>query len=154
MFKLIKIDNARMNVPEPEYFEIAPRNNVMAGQALFLENGRLVHVTSSSPVEFISMADGAEGKTIPVCRVSSNQIWETRIDDSDRIWENANPGSTVSVNADSVEISNVNADFSHCVIVCRGEPDTYQSGSAVGGPVRVRFLCNFGRDASSGKTEF
>ena len=153
MFKLIKIDNSRINVPEPEYFEIAPRNNVNAGQALFLDNGLLAHVTSSSPVEFISMADGTEGKTIPVCRVSSNQIWETRIDGNERIWENAKPGSTVSVNADGVEISNVNADFSHCVIVCRGEADTHQNGYEVGGPVRVRFLCNFGRDASSTKAE-
>lgn len=41
MFRLLKIENARMNVPEPEYLEVTAAEAVAEGEALVLSGGKL-----------------------------------------------------------------------------------------------------------------
>lgn len=158
MFKLIKIDNARMNVPEPEYYEcgssIRPDDPIKCGEVVFLKMGKLCKVNDNSAKEFVAMADGVAGETIPVCRICKEQVWETRIDDSESGWGLTDLGTTVNVTSEGVnpytDLPSKNAD---AVIVEKGEPDTFESnGKPSGGYVRIRFLCNYGKDASSGQT--
>ncbi len=159
MFKLIKIDNARMNVPEPEYYEcgetITPDDPIKCGEVVYLDQGKLRKVSEPTVKEFVTMADGVAGETIPVCRLCKEQVWETRLDSTDRIWGISHPGSTVNVASNNI---NGNAappvPVADAVIVEKGEPDTFaENGAPTGGYVRIRFLCNYGKDASSEKTQ-
>ena len=159
MFKLIKIDNARMNVPEPEYYEcgetITTNNPIKCGEVVYLNQGKLCKVSEPSAKEFVAMADGIAGETIPVCRLCKEQVWETRCDGTDRIWSLCRPGTTVNVTSDGIntycDMPTTGAD---AVIVEKGEADKFEeNGSPKGGIVRIRFLCNYGKDASSEKTQ-
>ena len=152
MFKLIKIDNARMNVPEPEYYECG--ETFKCGQVVYLNQGKLFNVSEPTVKEFVAMADGVAGETIPVCRICKEQVWETRFEGTDRSWSIVSPGVTVNVSSIGInaytELPTTAAD---AVIVEKGEPDTFDSnGTPTGGYVRIRFLCNYGKDASSEKT--
>lgn len=154
MFRLIKIDNARMNVPEPEYYEC--EEDIKCGWALAQLEGKLRPASESDVKEFIAMADGKAGETIPVCRISKEQVWESHIvSDSERIWAEAIPGATVYTEQYGICTTSINAKNSDAIIVSKGEPDSFWEDGGVtyatGGPVRIRFLCNFGRDATDNK---
>ena len=159
MFKLIKIDNARMNVPEPEYYVCGA--SITCGQALYLDGYSLklggydTNFSRKNPVEFIAMADGKNGETIPVCRVNNAQVWETTAEGSESLYGRANPGTTVIVSQDRIVQSGSGDSLqnSHAIVVSKGEAFAYDTnGNATSGYVRIRFLCNFGMDASDGKT--
>lgn len=151
MFKLIKIDNARMNVPEPEYYECG--ETIKCGQVVYLNLGKLSYVSEPTVKEFVAMADGVAGDTIPVCRLCKEQVWETRIDGSDRAWGISHPGVTVNVSANGINTISIPATEADAVIVEKGEADTFIGNYPSGGNVRIRFLCNYGKDASSEKTQ-
>lgn len=159
MFKLIKIDNARMNVPEPEYYEcgetITTDAPIKCGEVVYLDQGKLCKVSEPTVKEFVAMADGLAGETIPVCRLCKEQVWETRLEGTDRTWAISKPGVTVNVTSEKINTdTTLPAAEADAVIVEKGEPDTFLSGGAPsGGYVRIRFLCNYGKDASSEKTQ-
>lgn len=72
MFKLIKIENARMNVPEPVFHEVTEDEAVVMGEALVLTNGKLTKCGATVKPEFIAMADcvaDATKRLIPAARV-------------------------------------------------------------------------------------
>lgn len=83
MFKLVKIENARQNVPEPEYLEVTASEAVSLGEALILSGGKLTKATGDNvKPAFIAMADCGASDTkrvIPVCRVEANQIYEVGV---------------------------------------------------------------------------
>ena len=82
MFKLIKIENARMNVPEPVFHEVKASEAVQLGEALVLTSGKLTKCGATVKPEFIAMADCAAAATdriIPVARVEANQLYEVPI---------------------------------------------------------------------------
>ena len=56
MFKLIKIENARMNVPEPVFHEVTEDEAVVMGEALVLTDGKLTKCGATVKPEFIAMA--------------------------------------------------------------------------------------------------
>lgn len=82
MFKLIKIENARMNVPEPVFHEVTASEAVQLGEALVLTSGKLTKCGATVKPEFIAMADCAATATnriIPVARVEANQLYEVPV---------------------------------------------------------------------------
>ena len=71
MFKLSKIENARMNVPEPEYLPVTASEAVSEGEALVLSNGALTKCGATATPTYIAMgsvAADAEDREIAVCR--------------------------------------------------------------------------------------
>lgn len=82
MFKLIKIENARMNVPEPVFHEVTASEAVVMGEALVLTNGKLTKCGATVKPEFIAMADcaaDAAKRLIPAARVEPNQLYEVPV---------------------------------------------------------------------------
>lgn len=82
MFKLIKIENARMNVPEPVFHEVTEDEAVVMGEALVLTNGKLTKCGDTVKPEFIAMADcaaDAAKRLIPAARVEPNQLYEVPV---------------------------------------------------------------------------
>ena len=78
MFRLLKIENARMNVPEPEYLEVTDGEAVAEGEALVLASGKLTKCGATAAPAYIAMGvkTAADTKrTIPVCRVEKNQVY-------------------------------------------------------------------------------
>ena len=82
MFRLIKIENARMNVPEPVFNEVKASEAVQLGEALVLTSGKLTKCGATAKPEFIAMADcaaAAANRLIPVARVEANQLYEVPV---------------------------------------------------------------------------
>lgn len=78
MFRLLKIENGRMNVPEPEYLDVTAGEAVEVGEALTLASGAITKCAATTAPAYIAMgvkrADDTN-RTIPVCRVEKNQVY-------------------------------------------------------------------------------
>lgn len=82
MFKLIKIENARMNVPEPEFLEVTASEAVEIGEALVLTSGKLTKCGATVAPQFIAMGiktAADTNRTLAVCRVEKNQVYEVPV---------------------------------------------------------------------------
>ena len=82
MFKLLKIENARLNVPSPVFHEVKASEAVVIGEALILSGGVLTKCGATTAPQFIAMADlsaTAVKREIPVARVEKNQIYEVPV---------------------------------------------------------------------------
>jgi hypothetical protein len=78
MFYLAKIENGRMNVPEPEYLEAGAA--IACGEALVLADGKLTKCGETVAPKYVAMGDAkAAGAVIPVCRVESNQVYDVPV---------------------------------------------------------------------------
>lgn len=105
MFRLIKIENARINVPEPEYLDVKAAEAVSEGEALVLASGKLTKCGATAVPQFIAMASldaNATKRTIAVCRVEKNQVYEVPV--------SAAPtslvvGSKVTLNTDGLQVT-------------------------------------------------
>ena len=105
MFRLIKIENARINVPEPEYLDVKAAEAVSEGEALVLASGKLTKCGATAVPQFIAMANldaNATKRTIAVCRVEKNQVYEVPV--------SAAPtslvvGSKVTLNTDGLQVT-------------------------------------------------
>ena len=78
MFKLLKIENARMNVPEPVFHEATADEDISIGEALVLTNGKLTKCAATATPQFIAIGQvGASdaNRKVAVCRVESNQVY-------------------------------------------------------------------------------
>lgn len=108
MFKLIKIENARMNVPEPEFLEVTASEAIAEGEALVLSSGKLTKCGATTKPAFIAMASLAAAATkrvIPVCRVESNQLYEVPIYKSSTTLAIPAVGSAVCLKSDGVALT-------------------------------------------------
>lgn len=76
MFDLVKINDGRINQPEPEFLPVGT-TPVSKGTALVLTSGKLTVAGATVKPIFIAMADGAANEVIPACRVLPEQLWET-----------------------------------------------------------------------------
>lgn len=76
MFKLIKIENGRMNVPEPEYFVAGA--DLKAGQAVAVSNGKLA-VNATAPTYITLASAKANDAKVPCTRIEPNQVYEVAI---------------------------------------------------------------------------
>ena len=82
MFKLLKIENARMNVPEPVFHEATANEAISIGEALVLSSGKLTICPTTTKPEFIAIGQlGASdaNRKVAVCRVESNQVYEVPV---------------------------------------------------------------------------
>ncbi len=78
MFRLLKIENARMNVPEPEFLEVTAAEAVAEGEALVLSGGKLTKCGATTAPAYIAMGVKSASDTnrfMPVCRVEKNQVY-------------------------------------------------------------------------------
>ena len=105
MFKLIKIENARMNVPEPVFHEVTASETVTMGEALVLASGKLTKCGATVKPEFIAMADCAADATkrlIPVARVEANQLYEVPVQAAPTSLVE---GSKVTLHTDGLQVT-------------------------------------------------
>lgn len=82
MFKLLKIENARMNVPEPVFYQVTDDEAVSVGEALVLTSGKLTKCAATAKPEFIAIGHlGASdaNREVAVCRIESNQVYEVPV---------------------------------------------------------------------------
>ena len=110
MFKLIKIENARMNVPEPVFHEVTEDEAVVMGEALVLTNGKLTKCGATVKPEFIAMADcaaDAANRLIPVARVEANQLYEVPVTAAPTSLVE---GSKVTLHTDGMQVTATTAD--------------------------------------------
>lgn len=105
MFRLIKIENARINVPEPEYLDVTAAEAVSEGEALVLTSGKLKKCGATVAPQFIAMASlaaDAEKRTIAVCRVEKNQVYEVPVSAAPT---SLNVGDKVTLNTDGLQVT-------------------------------------------------
>jgi len=105
MFKLIKIQNARMNVPEPEFLEVTASEAVAMGEALVLSSGKLTKCGATTKPTYIAMAAltaAASNRVIPVCRVESNQLYEVAVNATPT---SLNVGDKVTLHTDGLVVT-------------------------------------------------
>lgn len=106
MFDLKKIENGRMNVPEPEYLEVASGEAVQYGEALSLSGGKLTKCGATTAPAYIAMRDVAaadENRVCPVCRVESNQVYDVPCTASPASLK---PGDKVTLHTDGMQVTN------------------------------------------------
>ena len=78
MFDLNRIENGRMNVPEPSFFNVKKAEAVEVGEALVLTSGELTKCGADAKPQFIAMRScgtADKNREIPVCRVEGNQLY-------------------------------------------------------------------------------
>lgn len=110
MFRLIKIENARMNVPEPVFHEVKASEAVQLGEALVLTSGKLAKCGATAKPEFIAMADcaaDAANRLIPVARVEANQLYEVPVTAAPTSLVE---GSKVTLHTDGMQVTATTAD--------------------------------------------
>ena len=76
MFKLIKIENGRMNVPEPEYY--LSNAALACGQTVALSGGKLV-ANTAAPTHITLGAASAANEKVPCVRLESSQVYEVPV---------------------------------------------------------------------------
>lgn len=105
MFRLIKIENARINVPEPEYLDVTAAEAVSEGEALVLTSGKLTKCGATVAPQFIAMASlsaDATKRKIAVCRVEKNQVYEVPVTAAPT---SLNVGDKVTLNTDGLQVT-------------------------------------------------
>ena len=99
MFKLIKIQNSGVNVPEPQKFEKSASLKIKAGDALIFENGIIAMCPANSVPTHIAFSDSKYNEyTVFAYPINSNMLFETTVgaDPSSLLL-----GSKVTVGKDS-----------------------------------------------------
>ena len=106
MFNLKKIENGRMNVPEPEYFDAKANTEIQVGQALVLTGGVLTPISSGTTrPEFISLgyiSASKEKREIPVARVNDEQVYEVPVSEEP---DGLTVGDKVTLDADGLSVT-------------------------------------------------
>lgn len=132
MFHLIKIENARQNVPEPEWYPATASEAIVEGEALVLSSGKLTKCGASAKPTFVAMkalSASATDRNIPVIRVEENQLYEvaTSADCSAVAL-----GTKVTIHTDAASVTATSGGA--CEIV------DLLDAAASGDPVIVRFV--------------
>ena len=105
MFKLLKIENARMNVPSPAYYEVTAGEAVSEGEALVLTSGKLTKCGATTKPEFIAMGDktaAAVDRKLAVARCAPNQLYGVPITASPTALK---PGDKVTLHTDGMQVT-------------------------------------------------
>lgn len=105
MFKLVRIENSRMNVPEPLFYEATADEAIAEGEALVLTSGKLTKCGATAKPAYIAMsacAASASARKIAVCRVEANQIWEVPCNAAPTSLV---PGSLVTLHTDGLQVT-------------------------------------------------
>ncbi len=132
MFKLIKIENARQNVPEPDYLDVKASEAVVIGEALVLSAGKLTKCGSTTIPTYIAMGEvtsTATKRTIAVCRIESNQVYEV---ECSAIPTALVPGDKVTLATDALRVTATKDSGVATVVALNGATD-------VGDKITIRF---------------
>ena len=133
MFDLKKIENGRMNVPEPEYFDAKKDTEIQIGQALSLQSGVLAPVGGTTKPEFISLgyvSASAAKREIPVARVNDEQVYEVPVTAAPTSLK---VGNKVTLSADGTEVTATTTDGVATIVNLKG-------AAAIGDKVLVKFV--------------
>lgn len=134
MFDIVKIENGRMNVPEPEYFDAKSATEIQVGQALALSGGVLVPVTAgTTKPEFISLgyvSASAAKREIPVARVNDEQVYEVPVSAAPTALK---VGDKVTLTADGLEVTATTASGVATIVNLKG-------AAAAGDKLLVKFV--------------
>ena len=126
MFKLIKIENGRMNVPEPEYH--VANTALDAGQAVSLSSGKLVKNTSA-PTHITLASAKANDKKVPCVRIESAQVYEVPVSAA----PTAAVGAKVALGTDGTSVSGAASESGIATVV------SLNGAKASGDKIIVRF---------------
>jgi hypothetical protein len=110
MFKLLKIENGRMNVPSPVFHEVTAGEAVSIGEALVLTAGKLTKCGATTKPEFIAMGDkaaAAEDRKLAVCRCEPAQIYAVPVTAAPTALK---PGDKVTINTDGLQVTATTAN--------------------------------------------
>lgn len=132
MFKLIKIENGRQNVPEPEYLDVAASEAVALGEALVLTAGKLTKCGPTATPTHISMGEvsaSATKRNIAACRVESNQVYEV---ECSAVPTALVPGDKVTLTTDALGVTATKDSGVAKVVVLNG-------ATVAGDKITVRF---------------
>ena len=95
MFKLTKINNSRMNVPEPEYLPPTASESFVEGEALVFSSGKLTKATGTTKPTHICLkkytAPASNAETSLV--IAYAPIWYSRLISTRRVSRLARYGS-------------------------------------------------------------
>ena len=127
MFELIRIENARLNVPEPVCYETSEAE-ISIGQALVLTDGKLAACGADKP-QFIAMSAKKENDLVAVCRVESNQLYEVPVSAAPTYLK---VGAKVTLEADGLQVTATTADGVAEIVNLNG-------AKAIGDKIVVRF---------------
>ena len=110
MFNLIRIENARMNVPEPVYHEAKAGEAIVTGEALVLSSGVLTKCGATVAPQFIAIGSvdaGATVRKVACCRVESNQLYEVPVTAAPTSLK---VGDKVTINSDGLQVTATTTD--------------------------------------------
>lgn len=134
MFNLKKIENGRMNVPEPEYFDAKANTEIQVGQALVLTGGALTPISSGTArPEFISLgyiSASKEKREIPVARVNDEQVYEVPITAAPTSLK---VGSKVTLASDGLGVTATTTDGVATIVNLKGAAE-------IGDKILVKFV--------------
>lgn len=105
MFYLTRIENGRMNVPEPVFYEAKAGEEIVIGEALVLASGKLTKCGATVKPAFIAMGEvsaAAEKRNVAVCRVAANQLWEVPVSAAPTSLV---AGSKVTLHTDGLQVT-------------------------------------------------
>lgn len=104
MFRLLKIENARENVPSPAFYEVTAGEAVLEGEALVLTEGKLKKCGATTKPEFIAMGDkaAAEDRKLAVARCAPNQLYGVPVT---AVPTGLKPGDKVTLHTDGLQVT-------------------------------------------------
>ena len=105
MFKLINIENARMNVPEPVFHDVTDDEAVEIGEALVLTAGKFTKCGATATPTHIAMgslAADAKKRTLAAARVEKNQLYEVPVTAAPTAL---NVGDKVTLHTDGLQVT-------------------------------------------------
>lgn len=120
MFRLLKIENARINVPEPEFHDATANEEISLGEALVLSGGVLTKCGATATPEFISMCNLSASETsrnIPVARVTKDQVYEVPVMAAPTALK---AGNKVTLHTDGLQVTATTTDGKITVINTNG----------------------------------
>lgn len=132
MFKLLKIENARLNVPEPEYLDAKDGEAIEMGETLVLSAGKLTKCSGTTKPTHIAMGVKAAAdadRRIPACRLEPNQVYEAPVTASPTALV---PGVKVTIHTDGLQLTATTSDGVATVVDTCG-------AKAIGDKIIVRF---------------
>ena len=105
MFKLLKIENARMNVPEPVFYEATADEAIAIGEALVIANGKLTKCAATTTPQFIAIGQlGASdaNRKVAVCLIEKNQVYEVPVTAAPTALK---VGDKVTIHTDGLQVT-------------------------------------------------
>lgn len=105
MFRLLKVENGRENVPNPVYHEVTAGEAVEIGEALVLNAGKLTKCGATTKPEFI--ANGVksatdENRKLGVVRTEGNQVYEVPVS---AVPTSLKVGDKVTITTDGLQVT-------------------------------------------------